>query len=54
MGCSKSRSKREVYRYTSLPQETGNIPNKQPNLAPKAIRERKTKKNPMLAEGKKS
>ena len=29
---------------TSLPQETGNISNKQPNLASKAIRERRTKK----------
>ena len=27
-----------------LPQETGNISNKQPNLTPKAIRERRTKK----------
>ena len=30
------------------------ISNKQPNLTPKAIRERRTKKNPKLAEGKKS
>ena len=44
MGCSKSSSKREVYSNTSLPQETENISNKQPNLAPKAIRERRTKK----------
>ena len=28
-----------------LHQETGNISNKQPNLAPKAIRERRTKKS---------
>ena len=40
---AKSSSKREVYSNTSLPQETGNISNKQPNLAPKAIRERRTK-----------
>ena len=53
MGCSKSSFKREVYNNTSLPQETGNISNKQPNLAPKAIRERRTKKPPKLAEGKK-
>ena len=53
MGCSKSSSKREVYSNTSLPQETGNISNKQPNLAPKAIRERRTK-TPKVAEGKKS
>ena len=44
MGCSKSSSKREVYSNTILHQETGNISNKQPNLAPKAIRERRTKK----------
>ena len=38
---------REVYSNTSLPQETGKISNKQPNLAPKTIRERRrtTKKN---------
>ena len=39
----KSSSKREVYRNKSLPQETGNILNEQPNLTPKAIRERRTK-----------
>ena len=44
MGCGKSSSKREVYSYTILPQETRNISNKQPNLTPKAIRERRTKK----------
>ena len=41
MGCSKSSSKRVV--YTILPQETRNISNKQLNLTPKAIRERRTK-----------
>ena len=54
MGCSKSSSKREVYSNTILPQETRKTPNKQPNLTPKLIRERKTKKTPKLAEGKKS
>ena len=44
MGYSKSSSKREVYSNTTLPQETRNISNKQPNLTPKAIRERRTKK----------
>ena len=44
MGCSKSSSKREVYSDTILPKETRNISNKQPNLTPKAIRERRTKK----------
>ena len=34
---------REVYSNTILPQETRNISNKQPNLKPKAIRERRTK-----------
>ena len=32
MGYSKSSSKREVYSYTSLPQETRKISNKQSNL----------------------
>ena len=44
MGCSKSSSKREVYSNTILPQETRKFSNKQPNLTPKAIRERRTKK----------
>ena len=48
MGCSKSSSKREVYRNTILPEETRKLSNKQPNLTPKAIRERRrtTKKTP--------
>ena len=54
MGCSKGSSKREVYSNTMLPQETRKISNKQANLTPKAIRERRTKKPPKLAEGKKS
>ena len=33
----------EVYSNTILPQETRNISNKQPNLTPKAIRERRKK-----------
>ena len=53
MGCSKSSSKREVYSNTTLPQETRNISNKQPNLTPKVIRERRKKqRNPKLAKGK--
>ena len=51
MGCSKSSSKREVYSNTSLPQETRNISSKQPNLTPKAIRERRTK-NPKVSRRK--
>ena len=54
MGCSKNCSKREVYSNIILPQETRNISNKQPNFTPKAVRERRTKKNPKLAAGKKS
>ena len=53
MECSKSSSKREVYSHTILPQETRSISNKQPNLTPKATRERRTNKT-HLAEGKKS
>ena len=53
MECSKSSSKREVYSNTILPQETRKISNKQPNLIPKAIRERRTKKKKHKAEGKK-
>ena len=44
MGCSKSSSKREVYSYTSLPQEKRKISNKQSNLTPKGTRVRKTNK----------
>ena len=54
MGCSKSSSKRDVYSNTILPQETRKISKKQPNLTPKPIRERITKKKQKLAEGKKS
>ena len=36
---------REVYSNTILPQEERKISNKQPNLTPKAIRERRRKKN---------
>ena len=45
MGCSKSSSKRELYSNTILPQETKNISNKEPNLTPNAIREKRTKKS---------
>ena len=40
VGCSK---KREVYSKTSLPQETKETSNIQPNLTPKANRKRRTK-----------
>ena len=51
MGCSKSSSKRKFYCSTVLPQETRNISNKQPNLTPKAVRERRTK-NPKVSRRK--
>ena len=56
MGCSKSGIYGEVYSNTGLPQETRKNSNKQPNLTPKANRERKrTKiKPPKLVEGRKS
>ena len=43
MGHSKSGSKRELYSNKTLPQEKRKISNKQTNLTPKAIRERRTK-----------
>ena len=43
---------REVYSNTSLHQETGNISNKEPNLAPKANRERRAKKKPKASRRK--
>ena len=42
-GIQQSSSKRKVYSNTILPQETRNISNKQTNLTPKAIREKRTK-----------
>ena len=53
-GMQQKQFKREVYSNTILPQETRNISSKQPNLTTKAIRERRTKNIPKLAEGKKS
>ena len=41
MGCSKSSSKREVYRNTILPQETRKISNRQPNFTPKTTGKRR-------------
>ena len=41
---AKSSSKTEFYSNTILPHEARNISNKQPNLTPKAIRERRMKK----------
>ena len=44
MECSKSSSKKEVYRNTSLPQETRKSSNKQANFTSKAAWERRTDK----------
>ena len=52
MGCSESRSKREVYRDTVLPQETRKTLNKQANFIPKTTGKRKTKKNPKVSTKK--
>ena len=41
MGFSKSRAKREVHSNTSLPQETRETSNKQPNFTSKATRKRR-------------
>ena len=49
----KSSSKKEVYSDIRLPQETRKIASKQPNLTPKAMRN-KNRQNPKLVEGKKS
>ena len=47
MGHNKSSSKREVYRYVSLPQETKN--HKQHNFPPKGI---KKEQSPKVVGGK--
>ena len=52
MGCSESRSKREVYRNTILPQETRKTLNKQANSIPKTTGKRKTKKTPKVSTKK--
>ena len=41
MGLSKSSAKGNVYSNTSLPQETREKSNKQPNFTPKATRKRR-------------
>ena len=43
MGCIKSSVKRDVYTNTNLPQETRKTSNEQPNLEPKATRNRRAK-----------
>ena len=41
--CTKSSANKEVLSNTSLPQEARDTSSKQPNITPKATRERKTK-----------
>ena len=53
MGCNKSISERPVYNFKILPKEMRKISNKQPNVMPKATRERITNKTHLL-EVKKS
>ena len=48
LGCCKSSAKREVFNNTSLPQETRETSNKQPNPTPKETRKRRTK-NPKVS-----
>ena len=54
MACSKSSSKREAYSNKILPQKTRKVSNKQPNIPPRAIRERRKKilKIQKVEEGK--
>ena len=51
MGCSKSSSKREVYSYTSLPQETRNISKNNLTLHLKQL-EKEEQKNPKVSRRK--
>lgn len=52
MGCNKNGAKREVQSDTGPPQKTRKISNKQPNLPPKRIGKRRTKKNPKVSRRK--
>ena len=54
MGCSKSRSKMEVYSNAILPQETRKTSTRQPNFTLKTTGKRRTETPPKLVEGKKS
>ena len=48
MGCSQSSSQKEVYSYTSLPQETRKISIKQSNLTPKGTRKSRINKTKVI------
>ena len=50
-GMQQNSSKREAYSNTILPQETRKISDKQCNLTPKVIRERRSK-NPKVSRRK--
>ena len=50
-GYRESCSKKKAYSNTGLPQETRKISNKQPNLTPKGVRERRTNKSLKQKEG---
>ena len=52
MGFSKSSAKRKVHSNTSLPQESRETTNKQPNFTSKTTRNRR--RTPKLVEGNKS
>ena len=54
MGGSKSRSKREVYSNTILPQETRKTLNRQPNFIPTTTgnRRKTTRKKPKISRRK--
>ena len=58
MGFIKISVQRDVYTNKNLPQETRKTSNEQPNLEPKATRNRRAKQNKTkqkkLVEGKKS
>ena len=51
MGCSKSSSKREVYKNTILPQEKRKTSNRQPTLHLKQL-EKEEQKNPRISRKK--
>ena len=46
MGFSKSSAKGKIHSNISLPQETGEKSNKQPNFIPKATRKRRNEEPP--------
>ena len=53
LGCSKSSSKMEIFKNTSLPQETRKISNTYFKFIPKTNQKNKDKQNSELVEGKK-